>query len=246
MVTNSLGWSTPLFIKPIQFGSFADADPSPVLNSWAMYNSEYASYAFQASNFSWGVYNFSKNGHFTSTIESANLSFTIRVGCDTTQRGCSLFGKFASNAQIFSTGNDLLNNVCSSGNQSVLNGYLINTFWLCTTKTTKAFWNLQLQIVTQLRLIHATSVVVAIVTLDIDRSATRKFASGLERAHRVVSRHVVRYADIGYSVDDSCVILTAIQTSCALMVEPIKLIMPPKPEPKPLGAYIHKQFNCSQ
>ena len=127
IVTNCSGWSTPLSIMPIQFGTFADADPSPVLNSWAMYNSEYASYAFQASQFSWAVYNFS-NGHFTSTIESANLSFMIHVGCDTTQQGRSLLGKFAPNAQIFSTGNEFLNNTCSSGNQSVLNRYLINTF----------------------------------------------------------------------------------------------------------------------
>jgi hypothetical protein len=91
MVTNGAGWSTQLSIIPIQFGTFDDVDPSPVLNSWAMYNLEYASYAFQASQFSWEVYNFS-NGHFTSTIESTNLSFTIFVGCDTTQLGCSLFG----------------------------------------------------------------------------------------------------------------------------------------------------------
>ena len=96
------------------FWYFADAEPLPVLNLWAMYNSEYASYALQASQFSWAVYNFS-NGHFTSTIDSANLSFWIRVGCDTTQSGRSLFGKFAPGARIFSTGNDFLNHICSSG-----------------------------------------------------------------------------------------------------------------------------------
>jgi len=99
---------------PVHFGTFADAEPLPVLNSWAMYNLEYASYALQASQFSWAVYNFS-NGHFTSTIDSANLSFWIRVGCDTTQSGRSLFGKFAPGARIFSTGNDFLNHICSSG-----------------------------------------------------------------------------------------------------------------------------------
>ena len=142
-----------------------------------MYNAEFASYALQASQFSWAVYNFS-NGHFTSTIESANLSFTICVGCDTTQtqRGCSLFGKFSPNARIFSTGNDFLNHIRSSGDQSVLNGYLINTFRFRTTKITNAFWEFQLQIVAQLRLICSTSVVVAIVIPDLDGTATRKFA----------------------------------------------------------------------
>ena len=36
MVTNSSGWSTLLSIMPIQFGTFVDVDPSPVLNSQAM------------------------------------------------------------------------------------------------------------------------------------------------------------------------------------------------------------------
>ncbi len=69
-------------------------------------------------------------------------------------------------------------------------------FWLRTTETTNAFWDLQLQIVAQLHLIHSTSVVVAIITPDLDGTASRKFARGLERAHWVVSHHVVRYADI--------------------------------------------------
>ena len=88
--------------------------------------------------------------------------------------------------------------------------------------------------------------VVAIVIPDLDGTATRRFASGLERAHWVVSRHVMKYAGVGDSVDDSCVILTATHSSCAPTVEPIKLNMPPKREPKPLGAYIHEPFNRSQ
>ena len=167
----------------------------------------------------------------------------IRVGCDTTQQGCSLFVKFAPNARIFITVNDFLNHICSSGNQSVLNGYLNNTFWFCTTKITNAFWELQLQIVAQLRLIRSTSMMVAIVIPDRDGTATQKFVIGLEQAQWAVSRHVVRYANVKDSVDDSCVILTATHKSCAPTVEPIKLIMPPKPEPEPLGAYIHKPFN---
>ena len=163
LVINSSGWSTTLSIMPVRFGTFDDAELLPVLNSWEMYNVEFASYALQASQFSWAVYNFSDE-HFVPAIESANLSFTIRVGCHTTQRSSSLFGEFAPNARIFSTGNDFLNHICSSGDQSVFHGYLTNTFWFRTTKVTKAFWDLQLQIVAQLCLICSTSVVVEIVT----------------------------------------------------------------------------------
>ncbi len=87
--------------------------------------------------------------------------------------------------------------------------------------------------------------IVVIVIPDLDGTATRKFASGLERAQWVDSRHVVKYANVGDSVDNSCVILTAIHTSCPPTVDPIKLIMPPKPEPKPVGAYFHETFNFS-
>ena len=51
-VTYSLSWSILLSIMPVHFGTFADAEPSPVINSWAMYNSEFANYALQASQFS--------------------------------------------------------------------------------------------------------------------------------------------------------------------------------------------------
>ena len=134
---------------PVRFGtSPLRADSTPV-TARTMYNSEFASYAFQMSQFSWAVYNFS-NGHFVSSIQSLTLSFTIRVGCDTTQRGRSFFGEFAPEAQVFSTGNDFLNHIRSSGDRSILHGYLINTFWFRTTEITKTFWTLQLQIVAQL------------------------------------------------------------------------------------------------
>ena len=245
LATNTSGWTTPLSVRPIQFGTFADSEVSTTRTSRALYNSEFSSYALQVSQFSWAVFNFS-NGHFLSTIETANLSFTIRLGCDPTQRGRSLFGEFAPTAKVFSTGNEFLNHIRSSGDRSVIHGYLINTFRFRTTAITNAFWDLQLQIVAQLRLIHSTSVVVAIIIPDLDGSATGKFVKGLEKALWLVTRSVIRYADIGDSVDDSCVILTAVHRSCAPDVTPIELIMPPTPETKPLGAYIHEPFNRPQ
>ena len=54
------------------------------------------------------------------------------------------------------------------------------------------------------------------------------------------------YTDIGDSVDDSCVVVMAVHTSCAPTVEPINLILPPKSTPKPIGAYIYEPLNCPQ
>ena len=232
---------TILSITPIKFlTSKRRAVHAP--DARVMYNSEFASYALQVSEFSWAVYNFS-NGHFLSSIQSLTLSFGIRIGCDTTPRGRSLFGEFAPEAQVFSTGNDFLNHIRSSGDRSVLHGYLINTFRFRTTEITNTFWQLQLQIVAQLRLIRSTSVIVALVIPDLDGSATAKFVNGLEAAHWVVTSQKVHYVDIGDSVDDSCVIITAVHSSCAPQVDPIKLILPPTCDPPPIAAYIHEPFN---
>ena len=78
------------------------------------YNAEFPAYALQTAVFSWAVYNFS-NGHFSSKITSIGLPFVIRVACDTTQRGRSLFGEFTPEAKVFSTGNDFLNHIQASG-----------------------------------------------------------------------------------------------------------------------------------
>ena len=78
---------------------------------------------------------------------------------------------------------------------------------------------------------------------DLDGADTCKFIKGLESAQWIVSWQTVHCADVGDLVDDSCVIITAIHSSCASHVEPLTLILPPKCAPKPLGAYIHEPFN---
>jgi hypothetical protein len=103
-------------------------------------------------HFDWAVYSFS-NGHFPLTIESRNLPFTICLACDSTERGQSLFHEFANSATVFSSGNDFLNHICASGDQSVISGYLINSYRFQTSEVTTLFWKLQLAIIAQLRLI---------------------------------------------------------------------------------------------
>jgi hypothetical protein len=59
-------------------------------------------------HFNWAVYSF-LNGHFSSSIESQGLPFTIHLACNTTESGCSLFHEFANNAAVFNSGHDFLN-----------------------------------------------------------------------------------------------------------------------------------------
>ena len=77
--------------------------------------------------FNWAIYSVS-NGHFLSSIKSHGLPFTICLACDTTKAGRSLFNEFAPDANVFSSGNDLLNHIRASGEQSIISGYLINSY----------------------------------------------------------------------------------------------------------------------
>ncbi len=193
-------------------------------------------------NFDWAVFSFS-NGHFTSTIESRNLPFTIRLACDSTERGRSLFHEFADSATVFSSGNDLLNHIRASGDQSVISGYLINSYCFQTSEVTSLFWKLQLSIIAQLRLICLLSAIVAIVIPDHDGRSTQAFIRELTAAHWKVEPRDVAYPDIGDSVADSCCIITAIHLSCASTVKPIVLKTPPRLLARPISLFIWEPFN---
>jgi len=146
---------------------------------------------------------------------------------DTTKAGHSLFNEFAPNANVFSSRNDLLNHIRASGKQSIISGYLINSYCFRTSEVTSSFWKLQLSIITQLCLIRSLSVVMAIVIPDHDGRAAKSFAKGLEAAHWKVSKQSIPYLDIGDSISDSCSVITAVHSSCAPNVDPLVLKLPP-------------------
>ncbi len=56
----------------------------------ALHNDEFPCYAQQILQLSWVVYSF-HGGHFASTVQSQNLPFQVRVACDPSESGRSLF-----------------------------------------------------------------------------------------------------------------------------------------------------------
>ena len=74
---------------PVRFEQPKSSLPDTGSNARTLLNSEFARYAHETTNFNWAVFSFS-NGHFSSTIETRNLPFTICLACDTTERGQSL------------------------------------------------------------------------------------------------------------------------------------------------------------
>jgi len=156
------------------------------------------------------------------------LPFTISLACDTTEQGQSLFYKFATNAKVFSSGNNFLHHIRASKEQAIINGYLINSYHFRTSEVTSSFWKQQLSTIAQLRLIRSLSVLVAIIIVDHDGRAVKSFIKGLEAAQWKVSSRATSYLDIGDSVADSCLIITAVHSSSASDVDPLILKPPPQ------------------
>jgi hypothetical protein len=86
LIVSDNGGHTHLSNVPIQFGELNSSLPNTGQPAQALLNSEVARYARERMNFDWAVCSFS-NGHFTSTIESRNLPFTICLACNPTKQG---------------------------------------------------------------------------------------------------------------------------------------------------------------
>jgi hypothetical protein len=84
---------------------------------------------------------------------------------------------------------------------------------------------------------------VAIVIQDHDGHCVDMFIRGLKAAHWKVMTRVVSYTDMGDSVADSCLVISAVHSSCSSTVEPIVLKTPPSTNPSPIGLYIWEPFN---
>ncbi len=219
---------------PVHFGQAVPPSCRSTAPPHALLNSEFASYPFQAMYFCWAVYLFS-NRHFSSTIQSQHLPFHISLACDTSDAGHLLFAEFLPEAKFLSSGNDFLHYVWASGETSIVQGYLSNSYPFFTSKVTTAFWKLQLAIITQLRLIRWLSLIVTIVIPDHDRQSVKAFLCGLTSAHWKVSLQYASYLEISNSIVDSCTVIIAVHLSSALVVKPLVLKTPPAvcPKPKP-------------
>jgi len=213
MSTSTAGMA--LMNVPVRFGHNAPALKTTTTRPRALFNSEFASYAFHAMYFSWAVYSFS-NGHFSSTIQSQHLPFHISMACDTSEAGRSLIAEFAPDVKVFSSGNDFLHHIRASGETSVIHGYLINSYRFLTSEVTSAFWKHQLAIITQLRLIRSLSLIVAIVIPDHDGRSVKVFIRGLTNAHWKVTSRGTSYVELGDSIVDSCTPANSGQATCFL------------------------------
>ncbi len=224
---------------PVKFGNFGRVALS---TSRSLHNNEFPCYALQVLQFSWAVYSF-QGGHFASTIQTRNLPFHVTLACDPFESGCSLFQEFTSCRQIFGTATEMQNHIRSSGDTSLIHGYMIHSPCFHDSNTTTKFWQVQAAIISDLRLIRSLWIVIATIHPDHDGCSVKTFISNLKSKGWVVSSEDVSFPALGDTIAGRCCVLTAVHSSCAPAVEPLHLKRPPSIPHRPLGEFIWEPFN---
>jgi hypothetical protein len=120
IVTQERNGSPCLANYPVWFGKFSLLHNTAI---WPLYNLEYPVFAFQAACFNWAVYSFN-SGHFALTMSKRNLPFDILLACNPYAYGCALFDEFTECPCILPSAAALLDHICRSGDQSLINGYI--------------------------------------------------------------------------------------------------------------------------
>jgi hypothetical protein len=198
---------------PIRFGDLGRVTPS---TSHSLNNNKFPCYALQVLQFSWAVFSF-QGGRLALTIQSCNLPFQVKMACNPFESGCSLFQEFTTCHQVFGTANGMLNHIWSSGDTSIIHGYMIHSPCFQTSDITTKFWQVQASIISDLRLIPSPSlwIVVATIHPDHDGCSVKTFSTNLKSKGWIISSMDVHYPDLGNTVAGHCCIITAVHSSCA-------------------------------
>jgi hypothetical protein len=163
-----------------------------------MYNSEFPALAFHVARFNWAVYSFN-SGHFASTISTRNLPFDILLACNPYAYGRALFVEFTKCRCILPSAAALLDHIHGSGDQSLLNGYLIHSHCYQASEPTNAFWSLQASIIAQLQAIWKLRMFAAFVHPDHDSRSVFKFVTQLSDSGWVISSTKCSFPNYGDS-----------------------------------------------
>ena len=156
------------------------------------------------------------------------MPFCVVLACDPYANGRALFKEVSSCPIILSSAPALLDHIRASDVTSPMSGYLIHLHQYISTEPTHRFWDIQAQIVTQLRIIRALSIVVAFVHRDHDCHAVGvNFTQHLRSDGWVLSDTTISFPSFGDSVSDSCWLIVAIHSNAETNCRAFK-IKPPR------------------
>jgi hypothetical protein len=224
---------------PIRFGQFLSLTDTSVR---PMYNLEFPALAFQVARFSWAVYSFN-SGHFSLTISTRNLPFYVLLACDPYEYVCALFTKFTGCQCILPSAAALLDHIRGSGDQCLIDGYLIHSHRYRTSEPTTAFWSIQASIVAQLQAIRKLRLFVAFVHPDHDSRSVSRFVAQLSKSGWVISSSKCYYPDYGNSVVGTTTIVIGVHMNTQAKVNKLLFCTPTSSQPLPLANFVWQPFN---
>jgi hypothetical protein len=195
--------------------------------------------------FQWAVYSFNC-GHFLTSIRAGALPFRIVLVADAFVEGRSLFKEFSDCTIILDGARELYNHIRNSGDNSVLDGYLIHSHRFPSSENNHAFWQLQASIVVGMRKIRGLSLFVAIVHRDHDNRSVGLFCSTLKRKNWILSDTEIYFPSYGDSVADQARVVIGVHATTAPSVVPVTLPPPPSLNPPPIASYLWHPFNSRE
>jgi hypothetical protein len=183
------------------------------------------------------------SGHFASTISKRNLPFDVLLACDPYAYGRALFNKFTGCRCIFPSAAALLDHIHGSGDQSLLNGYLIHSHCYQTSEPTNAFWSRQASIVAQFQAIQKLLLFVAFVHPDHDSRSISKFITQLTKSGWVISSTKCSFPEYGNSIVGTKTIVVGVHMNTQAKADALMFRTPPSSRQLLLAAFVWQPFN---
>jgi hypothetical protein len=156
-----------LLTWPVSFGQVSPGDCCDLGSSQCLYNSKLTRTANMLAHFNWPIYGFNSR-HFVSAISKHSMPFCVVLAYNLYSNGRDLFQSMTLCKHVLDGASLLLDHIWRSGITSKLTGYIIHLQQQSSTEPTKQFWDIQSQIITQLRITRALSLVVTFVRPDHD------------------------------------------------------------------------------
>ncbi len=196
--------------------------------TWPLYNSDVTVAASILSKFDWAVYGFN-DGHFSSMITDLGMPFCVVLACNPYTNGQALFKEVSLCPNILSSAPALLDHIRASGVTSLMTGYVIHLHGYTSTEPTHRFWEIQAQIIIQLRIIRALLMVVAFVHPDHDCHAVGiNFTQRRSSDGWVISDTQIAFTSFGDSVSGSCRLIVAIHSNAETNCRAMEIKTPPQ------------------
>ncbi len=137
----------------------------------------------------------------------------------------------------------LLDHICGSGDQSLLDGYLIHSHRYQTSEPTNAFWSLQASIVAQLQAIWKLRLFVAFVHPNHNSRSISKFVTQLTKSGWVISSTKCSFPKYGNSVVYTTTIVVGVHMNTQAKVDALTFCTSPSSRPFLLAAFLWQPFD---